>query len=113
MEVGYLEYPAIPGVAAQQLIKTVAATGTPEAISATPLRVRYATIIGRKAAQTDNTGVVRVGPVSGNGNQAFDIQPGLPSAALDSILAGGMVDLSQWYIDVANAGDGVLVIYDR
>ncbi len=113
MEVGFLAWPVIPGIPAQQLVKTVAATGVPEQISNVSLRVRYATIIGRKTTRVDNTGVVHVGPTGTDDAQGYDIQPGMPSAAMDAQLAGAYIDLAQWYVDVENAGDGVLVIYDR
>lgn len=88
----------------QIIVKTVAATGTPERITTTPTPATNCIIVARKAAQTDNATDINIGPVSGDGNQPIPMAPGGQYT-----LAG--VDLSQWYIDVATAGDGVVVIY--
>ena len=109
INVGFMAYPLVGGIenlVSGQLVKTVAATGVPEAISATSLRVKTATVIGRKAERTDNTGTVHVGPTSTDGKQPYDIAAGAIGAVLEH------TDLANWYVDVDNAGDGVVVIYD-
>lgn len=111
MEVGYLPYPSPSAEASLQLTKTVAAAGTPEQISATPLLVRQATIIAKKGPQTANTGDVHVGPSATNGTQPYDLVPGAITTLQD--LRGAHIDLSHWYVDVDNNGDGVVVIYDK
>lgn len=92
-----------------QIVKTVAATATPEAIAADGTFFRRATIIGNKAARTLNTGDVYIGPSSADGSQPFVIGPG-ESITLDAF-PGTKQDLNDWYVDVLNAGDGVVVIY--
>lgn len=106
INVGFMAFPAVSGFRSAQLIKTVAAAGTPEAISATSLYVKTATVIGRKAARTDNTGIVHIGPSAADDSQPYDVQPGQIGAVLTN------TDLSGWYIDVDTNGDGVVVIYD-
>ena len=103
----FLEWPTPTRTASSQLVKTVAASGTPEAISATSLRVRRAIIIGRSDEQTDNADIVRIGTSSVNGEQPLDIAPGAYGPTLEN------VDLSQWYVDAASNGDGVVVVYER
>src|SRR2546423_15010183 len=92
------------------LIKTVAATGTPEKMTATA--GTYASrmiVMGKKAAQTNNTGSVFIGEGSADAAQAVDIATG---AKQEFVATPGQVfDLSEWYIDVATNGDGVVVFY--
>lgn len=112
MEVGVLAWPEWSPPGSEQLIKTVAAAGTPEKISATSIRVRQATLIGNKAARTANTGTVYVGPGATDDTQIYSIASGEVGAVLQSP-DGGLIDLSQWYVDAENNGDGVSVIYVR
>lgn len=88
----------------QVIIKTVADTGTPDRITTTPTPATNCILVARKAAQTDNTTDINVGPVSGNGNQMIPMAPGGQYT-----LSG--VDLSQWYVDVQTNGDGIIAIY--
>ena len=92
-----------------QITKTVAAIATPEAIAASGTYFRVATIIGKKAARTNNTGTVYIGIGSTNDTQPLPIYPGQTIAI--SMPSGGVGDLNDWYIDVETAGDGVIVIY--
>ena len=92
-----------------QLTKTVAAAGTPEAIAGDGTDFRIATILGKKAARTNNTGAVYVGIGSTNDTQPFVIQPG--ETITISMAEGKKGDLNDWCVDVENAGDGVIVIY--
>lgn len=91
------------------LIKTVAASGTPEAIAASSTIVSKLILIGKKAARTNNTGIVYFGFTSTNDEQAHEIAAG---AVVEFSPPNGQVyDLSDIYIDVATNGDGVVAIY--
>lgn len=102
---GKLTLPAASVISSHQLVKTVAAIGVPEKISTTSIPVKEATIIGNKAEQTSNVGIVRLGPTATDGKQPYAIAAGQIGAILTD------TDLSQWWIDAENAGDGVTVIY--
>jgi len=92
-----------------QIIKTVAATATPEALAADETYFRMATLYGIKAARTNNVGNVFVGIGATNDTQIHKITPG--QAITIEIPPGEKGDLNDWYCDVLNAGDGVGVIY--
>lgn len=85
--------------------KTVASSGTPEAIYSSSLAVQSIEIIAQKDQNSANTGTIWVGWTSTNG------APRRPMAAGDtwSIAApfGSKLDLGAIYVDVANNGDGV------
>lgn len=87
-----------------QANKTVAATGTPEAIG-TGL-VESIVIKVLKGRTTANTGNVFIGFSATNDTQLYTLAPGeeLALAAPD----GKKLDLSGIYIDVATNGDGVI-----
>lgn len=92
-----------------QVTKTVAAIATPEALAADGTFFRTATLVGKKAARTNNVGIVYLGIGSTNDTQALEIAAG----QVVSITAptGQRYDLNDWYLDVLNAGDGVIIIY--
>ena len=92
-----------------QVIQTVAAVGTPEAIAGAGTFFRYATLIAKKAARVANTGIVYLGVTAGNDTQPIEMNPG----DIFTIEAppGEKYDFDNWYVDVLNAGDGVIVIY--
>ncbi len=92
-----------------QVTKTVAATATPEALAADGTFFQAATLIGKKAARTLNTGTVYLGIGATNDTQALEILPG----EVIEITAppGQKYDLNDWYLDVATAADGVVIIY--
>ena len=92
-----------------QIVKTVAATYTPEAIAVSGTYFRVATIMGKKAARTNNVDIVYIGIGSTNDTQPLAIYPGQIFSI--SMPSGGIGDLHEWYIDVETAGDGVVVIY--
>ena len=52
------------------IIKTVSATGTPEALGTSATRAHSVTFLGLKAARTNNAGKVWVSPNSGNDTAA-------------------------------------------
>lgn len=92
-----------------QVIKTVAATGTPEALAANNTFFSTALIGGVKAARTANVGIVYLGIGSGNDTQPFAINPS--EWLTINAPVGQKFDLNDWYLDVLNAGDGVAIIY--
>lgn len=92
-----------------QIIKTVAAIGTPEALAADATYFQSALIGGMKAARTPNVTGVYLGIGSGNDTQPFLINP---SEWLSiTVPPGQKFDLNDWYLDVLSAGDGVAIIY--
>lgn len=97
-------------IAPTEIIKTVAATGTPEQLTSTETYARSMTVWGKKAAQTNNTSVCYIGRASGNGTQSIEIPIGEPVVIKGP--EGTKFDLSDWYIDVGTNGDGVVVWYD-
>lgn len=92
-----------------QVTKTVAATGTPEVLAADGTFFLSATLIGKRAARTNNTGIVYLGIGITNDTQALEIAPG--EVVQISAPAGQRYDLNDWGLDVLNAGDGVIIIY--
>lgn len=92
-----------------QIIKTVAAIATPEALAADGTYFRTATLVGIKAARTDNVGVIYLGIGAANDTQFYSISPG-QKIELEAP-PGEKYDLNDWYLDVLNAGDGVGIIY--
>ena len=96
-------------VVSTQIIKTVAATGTPEALATDATYFRSALVIAKKAARTANAGNIYLGIGATNDTQPYEIAPGdVLSIKADP---GTKMDLNDWYVDVLNAGDGVAVIY--
>jgi hypothetical protein len=93
----------------QTLTKTVSASGTPERISATDILFVSATIIGKSAARTNNTGTVYIGFSDTNDSQPLEITSG--SELLVNAPSGTCLNLKDFYIDVATNNDGVVVNY--
>lgn len=94
---------------AKQIIKTVAASGTPEVIASEFTQFSHATFIGLKAERTANAGRVYLGVTSTNNTQPITLDP----SEIKSISAppGVLYSLHDWYVDVVTNGDGVVVIY--
>lgn len=92
-----------------QITKTIAATGTPEAIAGNGTFFQSALVMGKKAARTNNIGVVYLGIGGTNDTQPFDLNPG--EVITINAPVSKKFDLNDWYVDVLNAGDGVVVIY--
>jgi len=94
------------------IIKTVSATGTPEALGSGGVRAHSVTFLGLKAARTNNAGKVWISPNSGNDTAAVPLDPGdevtFTSSAEDKYFTD-----AQFYIDVETAGDGCVAIYDK
>jgi len=93
----------------KQIVKTVASPDTPEPLASEGSYFRTATILGKKAARINNTGVVYIGIGGTNDTQPYDINPG--EAIELNAPPGEKYDLHDWYCDVVNAGDGVIIIY--
>lgn len=92
------------------VVKTVAASGTPERVSATHIFFRSATFYGKNAYRTNNTGSVYLGTTSTNNEQHLEITPG--GVWVITAPRGMVFDLYDLYLDVATNADGVLVEYD-
>ena len=92
-----------------QIIKTVAAIATPEAVAADATYFQTAMIGGLKAARTNNVGTVYLGIGATNDTQPLAITAG--EWVTVNAPAGKKFDLNDFYVDVLNAGDGVAVIY--
>jgi hypothetical protein len=92
------------------LIKTVASTDTPEAISDTDIFCTKLTIQGQKAVQTDNTSDCYIGWESTNGTQAFLV--GYGGSYTWVAPEGARYNLKDWYVDVGTNADGVVCIYE-
>lgn len=92
--------------------KTVAATGTQEPLSATPLRVAVAII---QTLRT-NTGYITVGALDADYATNIGVNLGVPvadstppSIVFRSTREANEVDLAKFYIDAETNGDGVSV----
>ena len=96
-------------VGSGQIIPISTATGTPTAWTNASTWVRKVTILGKKAARTDNVGTVYIGPTSANDTQGFAIVAG-GEATLEAA-PGTLINLADWYVDVTTANDGVMLIY--
>ena len=94
----------------QQLVKTVAAYGTPEAVSSTDKYFRWAWIHGKNAVRTNNTGNVYLGVTATNDEQPLTVFPG--GEITSKAPAGCKFNWANWYLDVATNADGVVITYD-
>ena len=94
-------------------VKTNSDTATPVAFTNTVIKVTVLTLIGRKADRTDNTGTVWVGMSSDDGKQIIKVPAGeTVSVNIPTSPSSRSIDLSQMYLDVETANDGVLVVYE-
>jgi|TARA_R110002110_G_scaffold393428_1_gene607167 hypothetical protein len=94
------------------IIKTVSATGTPEALGSGGVRAHSVTFLGLKAARTNNAGKVWISPNSGNDTAAVPLDPGDEVTFTSSAEDNYFTD-AQFFIDVETAGDGCVAIYDK
>lgn len=92
-----------------QIIPISSATGTPTRWTNATTLVRKVTILGKKSSRTANTGDVYIGPTSGNDTQAFKVAA--DGEAVMEAPPGTFINLSDWYVDVTTANDGVVIIY--
>jgi len=90
-------------------IKTVAASGTPERMHDTQgaVKCKKVTLWGRKAARTDNAGIVYVGPDSANDSENNVIKIAAGGEFVITAVDGQYIDLYDLYIDVVTNADGV------
>lgn len=90
------------------IIKTVAATGTPEVLGASTIKFSSVTFIGYKAARTINTGQVWIQSVVTDGASGFPIPAG--GSVTYTAPHGTYFDASMFFIDVETNGDGVVAL---
>jgi len=110
---------AIAGIAvAQSVLKfgqwvvVNSSTTTPVALTNISLNVNSITLIGKKTYQTTNTSAVYIGFTNANGEQGVTIDPGGSAVIKDSKTPPRTISVSNIWLDVSTAGDGVIVIYD-
>lgn len=92
-----------------QFSKTVAASGTPERLSATPRKFRQATFIGYSSARVVNTDSVWLGASSTNDSQVFEVPAG--GQAVIEAVEGTSLDFYDIYADAVVNGEGVTILY--
>ena len=73
-----------------------------------------ATVLGQKAARVANTGLVWLGVTSANSDQPYQVNVYNPTTQDGIVILGGgnpehRWKLSDWYLDVATANDGVVM----
>lgn len=88
-----------------QATKTVAATGTPEALAATSMLVDSVVLDARKARGTLNTSTCFIGFTNVNDAQLYPLAPGERLSL--SAPPGKRIDLAGIYVDVGTNGDGI------
>jgi hypothetical protein len=89
---------------------TAAASGT--LVCYADIWVRQATLLGKKGPRTNNAGNVYLGTKAADNLQPYELPPNaemfLP-AGREGV--GPMINLADWYLDVANNDDGAYVLY--
>lgn len=96
-------------VQTRQLLKTNSSTTLPVALGIDGTYFRTATLIGNNDnARTANTGNVWIGATTNNNAQPFLISSG-QTITIEAPV-GEWYDLNDWYLDVATANDGVVII---
>lgn len=93
-----------------EITKTVAASGTPEALAADGTFFHVAKIKAIKASRAANTGTVYLGCSSSNDSQPIELGAG-DEITIDVGVNGAKLDLNDFYLDVATNGDGVTIQY--
>lgn len=94
----------------EQFLKTSTAAAAPVALSGVPISFRRATVLAKKALDgTDNAGNVRIGPSGAPNEQPFLMAPGDEVTLQPAV--GQQWDFADWFLDVDNDNDGVVVIY--
>lgn len=95
-----------------QFITTNTSTTVPVQLVTTNLYVKSVTLIGKSFYQTTNTTAVHIGfGNSTNTRQGITIDPG--SYATITAPFQSIHNLSNIWLDVSTANDGVIVIYER
>jgi hypothetical protein len=95
--------------ASRQFTTTNSSATAPVQVKTNSTPFRYATVLGKKAERTDNTGIVYIGVISTNDTQPYAIAPG--GSVTIQAPPGCFLDFKDWYLDVVTANDGVVVIY--
>ena len=89
---------------------TVSAAVTPARLTVTNnTHFRVATMTGKRAARTNNTGIVFLGLGSVNDSQPHEISPG--EEIIIQAPNGEKYDLNDFFLDVVTGGDGVIITY--
>ena len=107
--VPYYKLANYPRVTPAKIIKTVAASGTPEAVAAVGTFCTTFIVMGRKAARTDNTDSVYVGWEATNDAQIYTVVSG--GEVWFNAPEGAKWDLGELYVDVVTNADGVVILY--
>ena len=92
--------------------KTVAATGTPEVLGTDSVLFHSITFQGMKSARTLNAGNVYIQPASTDDSAGFRLEPG-SSITFEAGEEDNYFAADQFYIDVDQAGDGVVALHSR
>lgn len=94
-----------------QWVVVNSSAATPVQLTNSSLVVNSLTLIGKKSYQTTNTTAVYVGFSSANGEQGISIDPGA-SVVIKDVTGNRTLSVSNIWLDVTTANDGVVVIYD-
>jgi hypothetical protein len=93
-----------------QFLKISNAAAAPVALAAAGTKFRWALLLGCKAQDsTANAGSVFVGALGGAGQQPIEVFAG--TAYVLPVPQGAKWDFGNWFLKVANDGDGLVVIY--
>lgn len=93
-----------------EFTKIVGSSATPEQLQTSQTLFREATLIGKNAARTNNTGTVYLGITAEDDTQFINIAPG-ETISLTAPEKAGTFDFQDWYLDVDTNNDGVYVLY--
>lgn len=95
----------------KQAVVAIPTAGVPTLLSATNKFCRRVVIYGRKAARTDNTSDVWVGPVATTATQPVKIPVG---GEVEIVGPGGaLINLAEWYAETETDADGLVIVYDE
>jgi hypothetical protein len=96
-----------------QLLVQNPSNTTPKPLAAAARNFRHATIIACQSlagpSVGPNTGMVKLGLSANASEQPLEFNPGDERNL--TAAAGQMLDLSQYYLSVANANDGVVILF--
>lgn len=113
MDVGVLAYPAVSGRELISFAKTVTTAGTPVRLTTSHVLTNRFTVYGAKTVNRGvNTGSVFIGDANDQLQQLVPYDPTLAGGeVVYQAPVGSMFDLSEFWIDAATNGDGVVVSY--
>jgi hypothetical protein len=92
-----------------QIAKAVTTAGTPVQLTATRTQAASVVVQARKSVSTANTGNVFLGVAGAAGTQLLVLEPG-QSVSFTAANAKA-IDLSDFWVDSATNGDGIIVTY--